>query len=50
MTWGSNATYRLHRCRYCRELVSIDDADSGETSHEKQCPARSWWRRALNWF
>lgn len=50
MTWGSNASYCLTRCRYCKQMVSIDDADTGETSHERQCSARTWWRRILIWF
>jgi hypothetical protein len=45
MTWGSNPTFAVVRCRYCGQEC-VDDMDHGP-SHEMECPNRPWWKRMV---
>lgn len=46
MTWGSNATFRPIRCRWCG-IEHIDDRDD-ESTHEISCARRP--NRLIRWL
>jgi hypothetical protein len=49
MTWGSNPSYDIVPCPWCK-VAMVDNTAEWPTTHMMECPKKTWWRRLLWWL